>query len=738
LGEAAVSQILSDSFDHYGSGAVSITNMLAGSFAQIVQNNTATGPQCTAPIWGARTGQFCIGNPFTVSVNSNYARRVLPAGGVTTLIAAFGYSVGALPATALRSAPIIFSDASNTAIATLMLNTTGTLSLLDGGFTGNVLLTTAAPVIVPENWHFIEMLLTPGSTGTGVFTLRVDDPDGTGTPVMNSTGLTFTNKNAVAQVQILTQAGGAEFGGADQYIDDLILRDTAGSVNNGFAGDLRVATLFPDFDGTPQGWTDRPRRLFGNGILDNRAANNSLVAAASSTQLDLGTGDFTLEQEVRFFALPTTTHKAEIIGKWDETDNRRSYQLYLGGPSLDSGNLVFRISTDGKAGTVSTVISWPWAPDLNRWYHLAVCRASSETLLFIDGVQQGVPAADANAYFASGTNLAMGGQADGTISVANASFSGFLDEVRVTVGVARYITDFTPPAAAFPRNISGDPYFASVMLLCGFDSGINDESSVGRTLTARNGSVQNTPDDGDFNYQDINQPTPRDDTFIEAALLPAQGVFTLAGLPSANDTVTVGTKDGSTAAAYKFVASVASAFDVAIGADEPGTIANLVAAINAGAGAGTSYGTGTTANFDVSAITLPGPQLQVTANTPGTAGNSIASTTTSANGSWGSTTLTGGADIPTYSEFGFQRLPPETTVINAVTFVSRQFKSDSGTCKTQLSFVGPGGTAESGTENSITTSPSYYQDIFETDPDSSGAISPTSVTGGRVRINRTE
>ncbi len=79
-----------------------------------------------------------------------------------------------------------------------------------------------------------------------------------------------------------------------------------------------------------------------------------------------------------------------------------------------------------------------------------------------------------------------------------------------------------------------------------------------------------------------------------------------------------------------------------IGGSASLTIANLIAAINAAAGEGTTYGTGTLAHPSVTASTRPGI-LDVTAKVIGPAGNTIATTDTVATATWGAATLQGGA-----------------------------------------------------------------------------------------------
>jgi hypothetical protein len=125
----------------------------------------------------------------------------------------------------------------------------------------------------------------------------------------------------------------------------------------------------------------------------------------------------------------------------------------------------------------------------------------------------------------------------------------------------------------------------------------------------------------------------------------AAQVLTLStAVPSADETFTVGGK------AYTWKETVGStANEVLIGADIEACIDNAVAAINAGTGAGTVYGSATTANANVTAAKTTAATLTATAKVPGVGGNSIASTETMANGAWGAATLAGGAS-PTAAE----------------------------------------------------------------------------------------
>lgn len=103
----------------------------------------------------------------------------------------------------------------------------------------------------------------------------------------------------------------------------------------------------------------------------------------------------------------------------------------------------------------------------------------------------------------------------------------------------------------------------------------------------------------------------------------ARNSISMESNPSFSDTITVGD------ITYTFVASADDPNDILVGADIGETLQNVVYAINASGGTeGTEWGTGTTANEDVSAaLSDSGLEVILTAKESGTDGNSIVLTT---------------------------------------------------------------------------------------------------------------
>lgn len=81
-------------------------------------------------------------------------------------------------------------------------------------------------------------------------------------------------------------------------------------------------------------------------------------------------------------------------------------------------------------------------------------------------------------------------------------------------------------------------------------------------------------------------------------------------------------------------------------------------------------------------------------------------------------------------------LPPEiTTVLGLVTYV-RAAKTDGGDATLQVSLISDG-TPVDGEDRPITTAMTYWQDVFEEDPDTAAPWTPASADAAQLQLNRT-
>jgi hypothetical protein len=82
----------------------------------------------------------------------------------------------------------------------------------------------------------------------------------------------------------------------------------------------------------------------------------------------------------------------------------------------------------------------------SQWVHIALSRSGTATKLFANGVQVGSTFTDTLNYIDSPVRI---GGANGGAGPGLAPFFGYIDDLRITKGVARYTANFTPPTAPF-------------------------------------------------------------------------------------------------------------------------------------------------------------------------------------------------------------------------------------------------------------------------------------------------
>jgi len=142
--------------------------------------------------------------------------------------------------------------------------------------------------------------------------------------------------------------------------------------------------------------------------------------------------DFTIEAWVRYNGDPGTDPRT-VASKWDTASGRREWIL-----QTQDQTVQFWISTTG--GDATNYGGGGFNPIASQWYHIAACRHGNLLRTFVDGTQVGV---------VTFTGTIHADTAPFCVGASLGSFpnyhNGWLDDVRYTVGVARYTGNFSVP-----------------------------------------------------------------------------------------------------------------------------------------------------------------------------------------------------------------------------------------------------------------------------------------------------
>lgn len=212
------------------------------------------------------------------------------------------------------------------------------------------------------------------------------------------------------------------------------------------------STSFPDSSRNPKTITangnaqiSTAQSKFGGASAVFDGASDYLSSPANSG-FDFDTGDFTIECFVRL---------AGYSPLWGEAGyGANLISTYVGGSGAPRGWMVRVNGTSGSYNQVyvytgTNELFFPASFVLNTWYHIAVSRESGQIRVFVDGVQVGSTTANTDSF--SGSVAASKPLYIGTLNFPglDLSLNGYLDELRLTKGVAWYTANFTPPSAPF-------------------------------------------------------------------------------------------------------------------------------------------------------------------------------------------------------------------------------------------------------------------------------------------------
>ena len=195
------------------------------------------------------------------------------------------------------------------------------------------------------------------------------------------------------------------------------------------------------------------------GILDGTMKNNletvgnaqvstSVVKYGSGSMYFDGTGDYLKLPSNALYAFGTGAYTIEF---WIYPSSLAAGSYHVIGANATNGIVV--IISNAKVALnkygVGDVLAYNTALTTSTWSHVAVVRESTgtnQTKIYVNGTSVAT-GTDSNDWTVT-TNFGVGANtSDGSQAI-----NGYLDDLRVTKGIARYTQNFIPPSVALPRQ----------------------------------------------------------------------------------------------------------------------------------------------------------------------------------------------------------------------------------------------------------------------------------------------
>ena len=162
---------------------------------------------------------------------------------------------------------------------------------------------------------------------------------------------------------------------------------------------------------------------FGGSSISFDGTGDQIKIPSPNHVVNFGTGNFTVEFWIYLNTVPSNT--AGILSSYTGGNFYINFRA--------SGNIALTDATTEYARTASALTA-------GSWFHIAVVRSSSSSKIYTNGI--GGTAVACTTDWQATALLYVGGDPNG-------SFNGYIDDMRVTKGYARYTSNFTPPTSAF-------------------------------------------------------------------------------------------------------------------------------------------------------------------------------------------------------------------------------------------------------------------------------------------------
>ena len=249
---------------------------------------------------------------------------------------------------------------------------------------------------------------------------------------------------------------------------------------NGYISDFRLVsgsavTTLPTSPLTAISGTGLLLNFTNAGIFDSAMMNNletvgnaqvstSVVKYGTGSMLFDGSGDYLVRPDAEFLRLSSGDFTIEAwvyltgnqpqfdggVASYGATTTFAGWTVGISGSSAGGtlNRLLYGVNASASGGAPLYGVN---GIALNTWTHIAVTKSGTTVRLFINGSLDNSGTVTATPTTSTSYFFYVGTQAyDPTATTRQ--FAGYIDDLRITKGTARYIGNFTPPVARMPQQ----------------------------------------------------------------------------------------------------------------------------------------------------------------------------------------------------------------------------------------------------------------------------------------------
>ena len=328
------------------------------------------------------------------------------------------------------------------------------------GSTGSHLSITSSSTLSVNNWYHIAAVCVDGSV-----TLYIDGVDegndGIGGNLYNSTNNVAIGAN-IAGVASNLFAG---------YIDDVRVIKNVARYAKSFVPPSQAVGATLDGTNETNTTTDFTSLYlpFDSDVNDDSSHSHSVTAsgdaAISSTQVKFGSNSLAVDGNGDFLSIPDSD-------TFNFQNGDFTVECFIRPDSINTSGMTSAVATfvdhDSNAGTTGawfsfsqqnatllwsvnngTLITTSSCLSAATWHHVAAVRAGDTTTIYCDGVNVG-SASDTQDYDDSTSRVLYIGKQNSNTRL----FTGYIDDLRILKGYAKYTADFVTPTSAVGTSVS--------------------------------------------------------------------------------------------------------------------------------------------------------------------------------------------------------------------------------------------------------------------------------------------